>query len=324
MDVIRGLAILAVIAIHVSAMVLYRSTPYSKVYNITLILNQLSRFSVPAFILISGIGLTISYRENQSYSKFIVRRFLKIVPQYIIWCILYILLITKNFNIYDAINDMVYGKVFYHFYFVPLIVEFYLIFPFIYKFIGKRWWLLLSFSITTFFLIYTYYYKVVTPEEWFWNKKNLLYWLFYFSLGGYIGKNIENFLEKVHKYRFIIIVMFLASIYIVIYGFIPGSQYNKDIDYMTTFQRPAVLMYTIFFILFIFSFKWKNGFIMRIIRYVSNTSYDIYLSHAGILYFYSQYYVNKSMPLNSLHFELKAYIVTLFGAIIINEAKKLL
>ena len=151
MDVVRVVSIVAVIVLHVSAIVLYRCTPYSTTYDITFFFNQLSRFSVPAFIAVSGMGLTINYKKDSSYSEFIVKRLLKIVPQYILWCILYILIITKNFNIYSDLNDMVYGNVFYHFYFVPLIIEFYIIFPFIYKFIGKRWWLFFSFFHHSFF-----------------------------------------------------------------------------------------------------------------------------------------------------------------------------
>lgn len=324
MDVVRAVSIVAVIVLHVSAIVLYRCTPYSTTYDITFFLNQLARFSVPAFIVVSGMGLTINYKKDSSYSEFIVKRFLKIVPQYILWCILYIFIITKNFNVYSDLNDMVYGNVFYHFYFVPLIIEFYIIFPFIYKFIGKRWWLLFSFFITVFFLVYFYYFKRGAEGLWFWNKKNLCYWLFYFSLGGYMGKNIEGISEKLNKYKYVILIMFLLSVFIILYGFISGNQYNKDIDYITTFERPAVLVYSTLFILFIFSLKWKKGFFMDIIKYISGVSYDIYLCQSGILYLYGQYYTVKYGSMGNVHFFLTGFIVTFFGAVVLNRLKKVL
>lgn len=324
MDVIRAVSIVAVIILHVSAVVLYICKPYSTTYNLTFLLNQFSRFSVPAFIVVSGMGLTINYKKNSSYSEFIVKRFLKIAPQYVLWCILYILIITKNFNVYGDLNDMVYGNVFYHFYFVPLIIEFYIIFPFIYRFMGKRWWLFLSFFITSFFLIYFYYFKMAASDQWFWNKKNLCYWIFYFCLGGYIGKNINNICEKLNKYRFVIWSMFFLSVLPMFYNFISGNQYNKDIDYITTFQRPSVLVYSTLFILFIFSFRWKKGIFMDIIKYISNTSYDIYLCQSGILYLYEQYYTQKYGYMGNLNFALSAFIVTFFGSMILNKVKKLL
>lgn len=324
MDVIRAFAIVAVIVLHVSATILYRSTPYSTVYDVNFVLNQLSRFCVPAFIIISGMGLTINYKKDCSYFKFIVKRFVKIIPQYVVWCLLYIFIITKDFNIHTDLNDIAFGNVFYHFYFVPLIIEFYIIFPLIYKFIGKRWWLLLSFLVTLFFIIYAYYFKVVTPDQWFWNKKNLLYWIFYFSLGGYIGKNLDNIFRKLKKNRLILCFVFLLSTFILLYSFIMGNQYGKSIDYITTFQRPAVIFYSTFFVIFIFSLEWKKGLFMQVIRYISNTSYDIYLSQAGILYLYTQYYIGRYVHLDNLSFGINAFIVTLAGAIVLNVVKKLL
>lgn len=323
MDVIRAVATIAVICIHVSATVIgYK--PYSSTYNLTYALNQISRFSVPAFILISGMGLTISYNEKQGYLYFLIRRLRKIIPQYIIWCLLYILIITKDFNIHQDINYIIHGKVYYHLYFIPLIVEFYLIFPLIYKFIGNKVWLLISFIITTLVIIYTYYYGNVASNIWFWDKKNLLYWLFYFSLGGYIGKNKDIFFEKLQKYKTIIFIMFLFSIVYLLDAIILGNQYTKNLEHIVTFQRPSVIVYSVLLILCILSVNWKDGFFMHIIRYISNGSYTIYLCHVGILYFYTRYYINNNYAIGNLYFELKAILITFFGAIIINKVKKFL
>jgi surface polysaccharide O-acyltransferase-like enzyme len=324
MDIIRAFSIIAVISLHVSATVLYRCRPYSATYNVSFILNQLSRFCVPAFIVISGMGLTVNYKKGESYSEFIVKRFLRVVPQYIVWCVIYILLITRNFDIHEDINNIIYGNVFYHFYYVPLIIEFYILFPFIYRFMDKKWWIFFSFTITAFFLVYTYYFKIASPDEWFWNKKNLLYWIFYFSLGGYMGRNIDVISEKLNRHRFFISALFLISVFVVIYGFIEGKQFSGNVDYTTTFQRPAVLFYSTAFILFIFSFKFQKGLIMKIVRYISDMSYDIYLVQAGILYIYTQYYINKYVDAGNLDFEINAFLITIFGSIALSKLKKIL
>lgn len=118
--------------------------------------------------------------------------------------------------------------------------------------------------------------------------------------------------------------MFLLSIFTLLYSFITGNQYGKSIDYITTFQRPSVIFYSTFFVIFIFSFEWKKGLFMKIIRYISNTSYDIYLSQAGILYLYTQYYIGRYVHVDNLSFGVKAFAVTLIGSIALNEIKKLL
>ena len=161
----------------------------------SLIINQLSRFSVPAFIALSGIGLTVTYKEGQGYFKFLSHRLYKIIPRYLVWCFIYIFFIKKTFNIYTAGNDIVYGSVFYHLYYVPLIVEFYLIFPFIYRFIGSKWGLLISFIITAAILIGSHYYLLSKELVLFLERRNMLDWLFYFSFGAFIGNNMERSFE---------------------------------------------------------------------------------------------------------------------------------
>ncbi|MTK11052.1 MAG: acyltransferase, partial [Clostridiaceae bacterium] len=90
MDVIRAFAIIAVVLIHVSGIMMTGNNISSRTYNASMIINQIARFSVPAFILISGIGLTLSYKKEQGYFKFLGRRFNKIIPSYILWCLIYI------------------------------------------------------------------------------------------------------------------------------------------------------------------------------------------------------------------------------------------
>ena len=324
MDVIRAVAIIAVVFIHVSATLLYRSDVNSSIYKIAIVTNQLSRFSVPAFILISGMGLTLSNRKELGYFAFIGRRFSRIVPQYILWCLIYIYLTTKHFEPYSVVHDMVYGKVFYHFYYVPLIIEFYLIYPFVYRFIGKKWGLLVSFLVTLAILIYSHYYVMSDDMKWFLERKDLLDWIFYFSLGAFIGENLDSFLEKVRKYRGVIYALFFISTYVMIQESFNSIRISKDIEYATTFLRPTVLVYSIFLVLFIFCIQWKENIFMKPISYVAKNSYSIYLSHAIILYYFTQYYINHSLVINSLQFGVKAFAVSFLGPIVINEAKNFL
>lgn len=289
-----------------------------------MIVNQASRFSVPAFILISGMGLSIGYKKNQSYFTFIGRRLSKILPQYIIWCIIYIFFTNENINIYSDISNIVYGKVFYHFYYIPLIIEFYLIFPFIYRIIWNKWFALLSFVITTTILFYTHYYILTPDMQWFLERKNFLDWIFYFSFGAFIGKNFDVFSAKVKKYKGLVFVLFFISIYSMINEVTANIYSGRDIEYITTFLRPNVLIYSIALIVLIFVFNWEQGIFIEIIKFISKNSYDIYLSHALILYYYTQYCVKNSISINSLNFGIKSFVITLFGSLLINKIKKLL
>jgi surface polysaccharide O-acyltransferase-like enzyme len=324
MDVIRAFAIIAVVLIHVSGIMMTGNNISSRTYNGSVIINQIARFSVPAFILISGIGLTLSYKKEQGYFKFLGRRFNKIIPSYILWCLIYIYFTNKNFEINNVVNSLIYGKVFYHFYYIPLIVQFYLIYPLIYKFIGTKRGLLVSFVITFGIIIFTRYYITSDELKWFFDKKNLLDWIFYFSFGAFIGKNLEKFLMLTKKYRFLILILFLASTFIMLYDAASSIRIGKDLEYAVTFMRPTVVSYSIFLIFFIFSIEWKENIFMKIISYISRNSYAIYLSHALILFYFMRYYTGLSLSVGSAEFGVKAFIVTLTGSILVNEAKRFL
>lgn len=82
MDILRGLAILSVVIIHISAQPINAGVtgPMEVFY---VILNQVTRFAVPAFLLLSGMGLTISGSGEDSYFRFLKKRLSKILPLYL-------------------------------------------------------------------------------------------------------------------------------------------------------------------------------------------------------------------------------------------------
>ena len=90
-DIARALAILAVIVIHISATPLIENFgqdrgPVSLLY---LVLNVAARFGVPTFVMLSGMGLALSYRPGNGYIGFLKRRLGKIVPAYLAWSLIY-------------------------------------------------------------------------------------------------------------------------------------------------------------------------------------------------------------------------------------------
>ena len=86
---LRGFGVLAVITIHTTGYF----TEIKRSYNTLVLLNLwtdiFSQFAVPLFILISGFVLARNYRNDFSLTKFYKKRIRSIIPQYLIFSVLY-------------------------------------------------------------------------------------------------------------------------------------------------------------------------------------------------------------------------------------------
>lgn len=108
-DYLRGLAILAVMTIHVTA-----PTAVEDVTS-AIILNQTARFGVPVFIFLSGWGLTVSnsYPRADSYFDFLKKRLSKLLPAYLVWNLVYLLfrffIREESLTFSEAIEGLIRG-----------------------------------------------------------------------------------------------------------------------------------------------------------------------------------------------------------------------
>ena len=89
-DDLRGICMLGVIGIHVGSFVLEAPYPNSFLY---MLLEILSRYSVPAFFFISGYGLFCQYRPETTiaYLPFLKKRLQSVGLPYVIWSLFYLL-----------------------------------------------------------------------------------------------------------------------------------------------------------------------------------------------------------------------------------------
>ena len=135
-QITKGIAILAVVFLHILS-TFFPDQIYQQgstgLFFITI--NQICRFSVPLFIALSGFGLGKKYGNSPPPKiKFYLKQLKKLLPQYILWSLVLIFLFEQSLNWQnrsDLFQKLVTGRADYHFYFIPLIIKFYLIYPFL-------------------------------------------------------------------------------------------------------------------------------------------------------------------------------------------------
>lgn len=196
LDLIRAWSTFSVIAIHVTAgMVLISS--------FALTWNQLMRYAVPLFVLLSGLVLAYADagRPPLPYRVFLQKRFGKILLPYIIWTVIYVLFIARSLLLHDPaswrkivsplIDHLVYGTAYYHLYFIIIIFQLYLIYPLLRFWTLKKpsWMVGISLIITGLSLYLLEHGVLVYPRTGFPYVTYFPHWLFYFVLGIYVAQH---------------------------------------------------------------------------------------------------------------------------------------
>jgi surface polysaccharide O-acyltransferase-like enzyme len=130
-DMIRIIAIIAVIANHTVAQFLFDWNKISLInWLIADIYGAVIRFAVPVFIILSGFLLLDKHEDDMA---FISKRSSKVVIPLLAWSIIYIVYKT-NYDISSIfstvfIKDFLAENIYYHLYFLYIIVGLYIITP---------------------------------------------------------------------------------------------------------------------------------------------------------------------------------------------------
>lgn len=291
MDFIRAAAALSIIAIHVTASYVYvsRGAYY---------INQLVRFAVPIFILISGLLLFASNREYKGvrgYFEFLWKRLKKIFVPYIIWSFIYILYslrndlgsiwLDKGAFLFDTGRKLLYGSAHAHLYFVIIMIQLYLLFPLL-SYLMKRWprlVLALSFLITLYYQTGVYLYLMKLIKFPYFLLPNYMFfptWIFYFVFGMYFTTRMEFWKSKLQGKLLPVGAVWAVSLVVLLLdsrftGTFSSSMKPSIMLYcITTF----ILMYSIFLLL-----RDKSHILLKGLDWLSEQSYFIYLAHLLVL-----------------------------------------
>lgn len=322
LDVLRALAIFAVILIHSISGGLYAVAWSSVTFKFYLVLDQFCRFSVPLFVGLSGYTLTLRYKDSHiDLREFFRKRVLRLIPWYLFWSAIIFLYIRfsvfGNTAPYFPIWKRIFlGKADYHLYFVPMIFQLYLLFPFLIYLIKKHnKWLLAS-----FFLLEMIFYFVlgefaagrITLPFLLNDQQQYIFsgtWIFYFVLGIYLA--FDNWLINfAKKYRvWLLVVLFLTFCWEIFNTFNLANSLN-DLTLATRSSRIPVLVYASLFCIVAVSvanvFRLLPEKLYKLLVLVGQRSYVIYLLHTIPLRVFSSYIRPSSLLLTLLLFTLTA------------------
>lgn len=136
-DYLRCFAIFAVIYIHTASATMRVEETANLIP--VIYLNSLAQFAVPLFICISGFVLYLSYKPSEGVISFYKKRYLRIIPPYLIFSTIYLIANIFKAKISEGMwdipttLDIIYAYVFAesnpHMWFFLIIIELYLLYP---------------------------------------------------------------------------------------------------------------------------------------------------------------------------------------------------
>lgn len=291
-DSLRILSILAVIAVHTTTRTLEAARFDLAGYPLTIFMNQIARFAVPLFFMISGFVLEAAYQGGIDYLSYFKKRFVKIAAPFIFWSAIYYLFVyTKNTD--NFIRVLLTGNASYQLYFIPSLCIFYLAFPLlhkIYAFLSKWWILAAILGSQTWFLYQDYFIKGYRYSD---PIRITLLAYFFFIIGMVASHKRDQLNEFVHKLKFILLpITVLAGIYVFWEG---RSGFLATGNYLTYYSqwRPSVLIYTLLLGLTFFHLFEKSHLQFSIIDKLSKLSFFVFFVHVIVLEVIWKYFGNS-------------------------------
>lgn len=305
-DKLRGICMLGVLGIHTGSLALMCAAPNPHLY---MLLEILSRYSVPAFFFISGYGLFCHYKPGTAlnYREFIKKRFQSSGIPYLSWSLFYMVYFSTVvpgcipwFSPLGLLHILFWGLACYHLYFMIILLWFYAFFPLFQKLmafiqrIGLKTGFAALFVLQMLFNYWTMHPGITAQQlpfvlqDFFTYRLNYLplHYLFIFMLGGLAAIKEHEFFQTIAaKFKAV------TALYVLSIAYIGGSYYwyyykhGYDLISLTnTFQQlsPQGFFYTIASILFfcaLFARQQTGNFFTKAVDFISDNSMLVYFCH---------------------------------------------
>lgn len=264
---IRGLAVIAVLFIHIIAPNITEQSSIS-VDTSFILIDSLARFAVPVFFISSGFGISSIYKRYKSVLEFYISR-IKLLPDFLIWTILYFSL-NGFYLTTSSIAKALIGRSFYHMYFIPALLICYLIFPFVQKFLSNKLILILLIFLGLI-IQFLYYIGFKIPYfEW-------IGFIPYFLTGIFFEKN-KKIYYVLQKFATLILVIGLLTLLGTTFYDIFFT--DKKIFLIANSLKPSVFLYSIGMVLFFTKYFPKP---VKLLNKLDFNSMNIYYVHPLII-----------------------------------------
>lgn len=297
LELVRAIAIIAVLIIHITAQGTVEIPLGSRSQIVYLVINKLSNFAVPVFVMISAMVLFYRYAgqwDGRMVLRFYAKRIKFIVIPYLLWAFFYYIFYqwlpsqtwaAVNLDWLRFADALRWGQTGYHLYFIILILQFYLLFPLWMTGVEKWPWFRRHFlKLAIGFQIAFYCYQLWAgpferPATLFGTYTGL------FAIGAAIGLNYESFRKSFHHIWWILLIAVLSGYtYALVFVL---RQFSIDFGLIALEVLLNVYSLTIFMSLLWIAYRLLQDTprFSRWLTSIGTAAFGIYFMHPAILSF---------------------------------------
>jgi len=282
-------------------------------YFITLLIRQLDSFAIPTFLFVSGY-FTVFTAKNKNIWPPIIKRSMQFVWPFLIWTFVHFLLLR--------VVPKTISEVLTQYYYIPLLIQLYLLAPLFNRLATANWKLLLLITGALQFSVMSLRYLnslgIILPyldtlieltPLWFFPAR-----IFYFTMGVVIGNHFQIFKNWLSKSRYVLLLIVIIS----------GSLTLVEYQLVTALSNKAWLgpsfigisrtVYAVFFNLAFLGFDDLKLPMKKQLQSLGGQSMGLYLMNTPVIYVVSSL-IFKVAPLlweNQLAYQSILIITGLF------------
>jgi len=243
-------------------------------------------FATPTFVFISEFLFAKSYQNGLPRGFFKTRLKYLLIP-YLIMAVVYALVFSEYLKV-STISIEIFKNIFlgnFVAYFILIIFQFYLLHFLLHK--KMLIWNIKKILLISLLVNITYlgiFNFIPAPSnsliQYFWNRGHWILapgWIFYFTLGYYSGRYYDQLLSFLSKHKNkTLMTPFVLLFFVLLLRYLELPDVNSS-------KRIDVLFYTISIIFLIMFLTSKVKFPPRIVMFISNYSFSIFLLHKLIV-----------------------------------------
>ena len=285
---------------------------------------QAANYSILTFLFVSGFFIAIATGRNQrtiSWRIVGVRIKTLLIP-YLFWSFVVIFLLIlqgERFSIQKLVVALLVGRANPVYYFVPLLIQFYLLAPFLVPLARNHWKPLVAVTaLLQLLVVLSYYPSVFTINvgpvltlfqnipQWF-----FLAFIFWFPLGMVIAFHTEQARKIFYRFRWWLLILTVLLLFI---GMIEWELlYNASgLDWLSNRTTVVDELYALTFILAFLGFSDAKLPLTKQIDKIGSMAFGIYLTHALFIE-YSARLINHFLPRLLAYQALLAVLLTCIG-----------